>query len=131
MKTDTHPNYRPVVFQDTSSDLAFLTKSTIETSATIEWEDGNTYPLAKVEISSASHPFYTGKQILVDTTGRVERFRKRYGDTPSKKAVAETEVEEALVEAEVEEALVEAEVEVAEAEVVLEAELITEADSES
>jgi len=131
VKTDTHPNYRPVVFQDTSSDLAFLTKSTIETSATIEWEDGNTYPLAKVEISSASHPFYTGKQILVDTTGRVERFRKRYGDTPSKKAVAETEVEEALVEAEVEEALVEAEVEVAEAEVVLEAELITEADSES
>ena len=131
MKTDTHPNYRPVVFQDTSSDLAFLTKSTIETSATIEWEDGNTYPLAKVEISSASHPFYTGKQILVDTTGRVERFRKRYGDTPSKKAVAETEVEEALVEAEVEDALVEAEVEVAEAEVVLEAELITEADSES
>jgi len=131
VKTDTHPNYRPVVFQDTSSDLAFLTKSTIETSATIEWEDGNTYPLAKVEISSASHPFYTGKQILVDTTGRVERFRKRYGDTPSKKAVAETEVEEALVEAEVEDALVEAEVEVAEAEVVLEAELITEADSES
>ena len=137
MKTDTHPNYRPVVFQDTSSDLAFLTKSTIETSATIEWEDGNTYPLAKVEISSASHPFYTGKQILVDTTGRVERFRKRYGDTPSKKAVVEAEieaVEEAVVEAEVEaveEAVVEAEVEAAEAEVVLEAELITEADSES
>jgi large subunit ribosomal protein L31 len=130
VKTDTHPNYRPVVFQDTSSDLAFLTKSTIETSATIEWEDGNTYPLAKVEISSASHPFYTGKQILVDTTGRVERFRKRYGDTPSKKAVVETEVEEAVVEAEVE-AVEEAAVEVAEAEVVLEAELITEADSES
>ena len=75
MKPDIHPNYRPVGFQDTSSDLAFLTKSTIETSETIEWEDGNTYPLAKVEISSASHPFYTGKQILVDTTGRVERFR--------------------------------------------------------
>jgi large subunit ribosomal protein L31 len=129
VKTDTHPNYRPVVFQDTSSDLAFLTKSTIETSATIEWEDGNTYPLAKVEISSASHPFYTGKQILVDTTGRVERFRKRYGDTPSKKAVVEA-VEEAEIEA-VEEAVVEAEVEAAEAEVVLEAELITEADSES
>jgi large subunit ribosomal protein L31 len=79
VKPDIHPNYRPVVFQDTSSDLKFLTKSTIETSDTIEWEDGNTYPLAKVEISSASHPFYTGKQILVDTTGRVERFRRRYG----------------------------------------------------
>ena len=86
MKTDIHPNYRPVVFQDTSSDLAFLTKSTIDTSETIEWEDGNTYPLAKVEISSASHPFYTGKQILVDTTGRVERFRKRYGTTAAKAA---------------------------------------------
>jgi large subunit ribosomal protein L31 len=140
VKTDIHPNYRLVVFQDTSSDLAFLTKSTVETSATIEWEDGNTYPLAKVEISSASHPFYTGKQILVDTTGRVERFRKRYGSTPAKKSapkpVVEAEieaVEEAVVEAEieaVEEAVVEAVVE-AEAEVVREAELITEADAES
>ena len=91
MKTDIHPNYRPVVFQDTSSDLAFLTKSTIETSETIEWDDGNTYPLAKVEISSASHPFYTGKQILVDTTGRVERFRKRYGQTSTKPAAPKAE----------------------------------------
>lgn len=79
MKSDIHPAYRPVVFQDTSSDFHFLTKSTIETTETIEWEDGSTYPLAKVEISSQSHPFYTGKQILVDTTGRVERFRRRYG----------------------------------------------------
>ena len=78
MKPDIHPEYRPVVFQDTSSDLAFLTQSTIETSETIEWEDGNTYPFAKVEISSESHPFYTGKQILVDSGGRVERFRRRY-----------------------------------------------------
>ncbi len=93
MKTDIHPKYRPVVFQDTSSDLAFLTKSTIDTAETIEWEDGNTYPLAKVEISSASHPFYTGKQILVDTTGRVERFRKRYGDTSTKKAAPKAEVD--------------------------------------
>jgi len=91
VKTDIHPNYRPVVFQDTSSDLAFLTKSTIETSETIEWDDGNTYPLAKVEISSASHPFYTGKQILVDTTGRVERFRKRYGQTSAKPAAPKAE----------------------------------------
>ena len=81
MKPDIHPTYRPVVFQDSSSDFRFLTKSTIETSETLEWEDGETYPLAKVDISSASHPFYTGKQILVDTTGRVERFRKRYGQT--------------------------------------------------
>ena len=83
MKSDIHPKYRPVVFQDTSSDFAFVTNSTIDTSETIEWEDGKTYPLAKVEISSKSHPFYTGKQILVDTTGRVERFRKRYGQTAS------------------------------------------------
>jgi large subunit ribosomal protein L31 len=67
-----------VVYQDTSSDFAFLTRSTIETDETIEWTDGETYPLAKLEISSASHPFYTGKQILVDSGGRVERFRRRY-----------------------------------------------------
>jgi large subunit ribosomal protein L31 len=98
VKPDIHPNYRSVVFQDTSSDLAFLTKSTIGTSETIEWEDGVTYPLAKVEISSASHPFYTGKQILVDTTGRVERFRKRYGKraamaAPEAEAEAGTDTE--------------------------------------
>jgi large subunit ribosomal protein L31 len=79
VKPDIHPEYREVVFVDTSSDFKFLTRSTIETSETIEWEDGNTYPMARVEISSASHPFYTGKQILVDSGGRVERFRRRYG----------------------------------------------------
>jgi large subunit ribosomal protein L31 len=99
VKTDIHPNYRPVVFQDTSSELAFLTKSTIDTSDTIDWEDGNTYPLAKVEISSASHPFYTGKQILVDTTGRVERFRKRYGQTSTKKTAPQTEASAPQTEA--------------------------------
>jgi large subunit ribosomal protein L31 len=78
VKPDLHPEYRPVVYQDTSSDFAFLTRSTIQTSETIEWTDGKTYPLAKLEISSASHPFYTGKQILVDSGGRVERFRRRY-----------------------------------------------------
>ncbi len=78
MKSDLHPEYRYVVFQDTSSDFRFLTRSTIRTSETTEWEDGETYPLAKVEISSQSHPFYTGKQILVDSGGRVERFRRRY-----------------------------------------------------
>jgi large subunit ribosomal protein L31 len=78
VKPDIHPNYRYVVYQDTSSDFAFLTRSTIQTEDTIEWEDGKTYPMAKLEISSASHPFYTGKQILVDSGGRVERFRRRY-----------------------------------------------------
>lgn len=79
MKQGIHPNYREVVFQDTSSDFRFLTRSTIRTSETTVWEDGKTYPLARVEISSASHPFYTGKQILLDSGGRVERFRRRYG----------------------------------------------------
>ncbi len=78
MKKDIHPNYRPVVFQDIGADFAFLTKSTIETKDTIQWEDGNEYPLAKVEISSKSHPFYTGKQSIVDTAGRVDRFKRKY-----------------------------------------------------
>ena len=81
MKRDIHPEYRPVVFQDPSVDFAFLTRSTIRTNETIVWEDGQTYPLARVEISSASHPFFTGKQKLVDTAGRVERFERRYGRT--------------------------------------------------
>ena len=79
MKPDIHPEYRPVVFQDTSSGEMFLTRSTIGTSDTVEWTDGNTYPLAKVEISSASHPFFTGTMTIVDTAGRVERFERRYG----------------------------------------------------
>lgn len=79
MKPDIHPTYRPVVFQDTSSGEMFLTRSTIGTSDTVEWSDGNTYPLAKVEISSASHPFFTGTMTIVDTAGRVERFERRYG----------------------------------------------------
>jgi len=83
VKSDIHPQYRYVVFQDTSSDFRFLGRSTIETRETIEWEDGKTYPLAKVEISSESHPFYTGKQILVDSGGRVERFRRRYAKVGS------------------------------------------------
>lgn len=78
MKKGIHPNYRPVVFQDASADFAILTRSTIVTSDSIQWEDGNTYPLVKLEISSASHPFFTGKQKLLDTTGRVEKFNKKY-----------------------------------------------------
>ena len=79
MKSDIHPEYRPVVFQDTSAGTSFITRSTIVTSDTVKWEDGNEYPLAKVEISSESHPFFTGQMKIVDTAGRVERFEKRYG----------------------------------------------------
>jgi large subunit ribosomal protein L31 len=79
MKDGIHPVYRPVVFQDTSAGFAFLTRSTVKTDKTIVWEDGKEYPLYTVEISSASHPFFTGKQKLVDTAGRVERFQKKYG----------------------------------------------------
>jgi large subunit ribosomal protein L31 len=78
MKADIHPEYREVVFQDLSSDFAFLTRSTVKSKETIKWEDGNEYPLVKVEVSSASHPFYTGKHKLMDTGGRVDRFKRRY-----------------------------------------------------
>ena len=79
MKSDIHTQYRPVVFQDTSSGESWITRSTIETEETITWEDGQEYPLAKVPISSTSHPFFTGTMTIVDTAGRVERFEKRYG----------------------------------------------------
>ncbi len=80
MKKDIHPeNYRMVVFKDMSNGDAFLTRSTANTSETIEWEDGNEYPLIKVEISNTSHPFYTGKSMLIDTAGKIEKFRKKYG----------------------------------------------------
>jgi large subunit ribosomal protein L31 len=79
MKADIHPKYKDVVFQDVSSDFAFLTRSTLGSKETIKWEDGNDYPLIKVEISSASHPFYTGKHKVIDTSGRVDKFRRRYG----------------------------------------------------
>jgi large subunit ribosomal protein L31 len=78
MKKDLHPEYKEVVFLDTSSNFKFLTKSTMKSSDTIKWEDGNEYPLVKIEVSSASHPFYTGKKLFVDTAGRVEKLNKRY-----------------------------------------------------
>lgn len=79
MKKEIHPqNYRMVVFKDISCDFAFLTRSTVETKDTIKWEDGNEYPLVKLEISQMSHPFYTGKMKLIDTAGRVDKFRNRY-----------------------------------------------------
>ena len=79
MKAGIHPEYREVVFQDMSSDFAILTRSTMSSKETIKWEDGNEYPLVKVEVSSASHPFYTGKHKVLDSGGRVDRFKKRYG----------------------------------------------------
>ncbi|WP_298644563.1 type B 50S ribosomal protein L31 [uncultured Cardiobacterium sp.] len=79
MKPDIHPNYRPVVFKDNSADFAILTRSTVETKETIIWTDGKEYPLVRVDISSQSHPFYTGKQNIVDATGRVDRFKRKYG----------------------------------------------------
>ncbi|MGL4599137.1 MAG: type B 50S ribosomal protein L31 [Bacteroidia bacterium] len=79
MKKNTHPeNYRFVVFKDMSNEQAFLTRSAIETKDSIVWEDGQEYPLVKLEISNTSHPFYTGKMKLVDTAGRIDKFRTRY-----------------------------------------------------
>lgn len=78
MKATIHPKYRDVVFYDTSSEFKFLTRSTIDTSETIVFEDGNTYPVYKIEVSAESHPFYTGKKMMLDTAGRVEKFNRRY-----------------------------------------------------
>jgi large subunit ribosomal protein L31 len=79
MKKEIHPeSYRLCVFKDISNEQAFLTRSCAETKDTIKWEDGNEYPLLKIEISNTSHPFYTGKHMLVDTAGRVDKFRTRY-----------------------------------------------------
>ena len=81
MKEGIHPdNYRLVVFKDMSNEYAFLSKSAAETKETIQWEDGNEYPLVKVEVSHKSHPFYTGKQKVAQSDGRVARFNKRCGD---------------------------------------------------
>ena len=78
MKKGIHPNYRPVVFQDTSAHFSFLSRSCAKTNQTTVWEDGKEYPLITLDISSASHPFFTGKMKFVDTTGRVEKFQKKY-----------------------------------------------------
>jgi len=85
MKKGIHPeNYRFVVFKDMSNDYAFMTKSTSDTKETIVWEDGKEYPLVKLDISYMSHPFYTGKIKLVDTAGRVDKFRTRYSKKEGK-----------------------------------------------
>ena len=78
MKADIHPEYAPIVFHDLASDKSFLTRSTMTSDKTVVWEDGNTYPLVDVEISSESHPFYTGKQRILDSAGRVEKFNQRF-----------------------------------------------------
>ncbi len=78
MKADTHPTYGPVVFHDLASGTSFLTRSTLSSSKTVTWEDGNEYPLVDVEISNESHPFYTGKQRIMDSAGRVEKFNQRF-----------------------------------------------------
>ncbi|MFJ1750986.1 type B 50S ribosomal protein L31 [Streptomyces sp. NPDC088116] len=82
MKPGIHPAYRPVVFRDKAADFAFLTRSTATSEKTVVWEDGTTYPVIDVEISSVSHPFYTGTARVLDTAGRVERFERRYGRRP-------------------------------------------------
>lgn len=79
MKKDIHPsNYRFVVFRDMSNGTMFLSRSTAASKETVQWEDGKEYPVIKLEISNTSHPFYTGKNMLVDTAGRIDKFRKRY-----------------------------------------------------
>ena len=98
MKKDIHPEYREVVFQDVQSDFKFLTRSTMTSEEKIKWEDGKEYPVIKVEVSSASHPFYTGKKIFVDTAGRVEKFNQKY---KAKQAAAKPPVKEETPAAEV------------------------------
>ena len=109
MRKDIHPEYREVLFHDTSVDEYFLVRSTLQTDQTKEWTDGKTYPYCVLDVSSASHPFYTGKQKLVDTGGRVDRFRKRFGnksqintaneEAPAEEVVAEeTPVDEVIAD---------------------------------
>ncbi|HEV3146188.1 MAG TPA: type B 50S ribosomal protein L31 [Gemmataceae bacterium] len=85
MKKDIHPQYRPVLFVDTAANFSFLTRSTVKSNETIVWTDGKEYPLVKLDISSASHPFFTGKMKFIDTTGRVEKFQRKYNWDKRKK----------------------------------------------
>ena len=97
MKKDVHPEYREVLFHDTSIDKYFVVPSSLVTDETKEWE-GKTYPYFPLDVSSDSHPFYTGKQNLVDTAGRVDKFRKRFGSKSKVAVTSEAAVEEAAVE---------------------------------
>ena len=78
MKDGIHPQYKFVVFRDASCDFSFLTRSTLDATETVKWEDGNTYPLINIDISSKSHPFFTGTMKMLDVEGRVQRFQKKY-----------------------------------------------------
>ena len=79
MKKDIHPEYREVLLHDSSADKHWIIRSTLETPENKKWEDGNTYPYFPLDISSASHPFYTGTQKIIDTGGRVQKFEERFG----------------------------------------------------
>jgi len=99
-KKELHPkDYRAVVFQDEAAGFAFLTKSTAKSEETIKWEDGNEYPLVKVQISSASHPFFTGEEKIIDTEGRVDRFKARAKKAEKLKEALENKAKKAAKEA--------------------------------
>lgn len=101
MKKGIHPtNYRPVVFQDDQAKFAFLTQSTATTDESIKWEDGNTYPLVKIHISSASHPFFTGEEKIIDTEGRVDRFKARFEAAAQRKTALGNKAKKATVKQE-------------------------------
>jgi len=105
MKKDLHPNnYRPVVFQDDQAGFAFLTQSTAKTDDTIKWEDGNEYPLVKMHISSASHPFFTGEEKIIDTEGRVDRFKAKFKKAEERKTALANKAKKAKVRADKKEA---------------------------
>lgn len=101
MKSSIHPtNYRPVVFSDDVAGFAFLTQSTAQTDETIKWEDGNEYPLVKVHISSASHPYFTGEEKIIDTEGRVDRFKARFAAAEARKEALANKAKKAAKSAE-------------------------------
>ena len=100
-KTELHPkDYRTVVFMDEAANFSFLTKSTAMSDETIKWQDGNEYPLVKVQISSASHPFFTGEEKIIDTEGRVDRFKARAKKAEAMKDALENKAKKAAKEAE-------------------------------
>jgi len=93
MKKDIHPDYRPVVFLDAAASFSFLSRSTVKTNETTTWTDGQTYPLVRLEISSASHPFFTGKMKFLDKTGQIEKFNKKFATFQRGKKEAEAKKE--------------------------------------
>jgi large subunit ribosomal protein L31 len=96
MKSNLHPTeYRPVVFSDDVAGFAFLTQSTAQTTETIKWEDGNVYPLIKMHISSASHPFFTGEEKIIDTEGRVDRYKAKFAAAEARKAALASKAKKA------------------------------------